>query len=146
VNPEFDRLRKRSEIRVAEEARQREMEVMRRQLGRLQQRLLETDKLADKLKDLGQEALTEEELAKLQRRPRVELDIAHLTSELGLDACGADQDVDSEEEEQQAKEAVKTVRVQKQREKEKVQKAHHEDKRAMQKERNKCRERKLTED
>lgn len=145
VNPELSRIRARCAVAAAEQATQRKQDTMRRQLQRLQQRLQETNKLEERAKDAGIEALTEAEQAKLKRRGQVEVEIERLMRDLGLDVALDRDSEDSSESDELGKgqAAVSPIQIQKRREKEKAQKQHHEDKRALQKERKQNRDRKF---
>ena len=138
VNPILESLRELREAHLAQQEEQHQREILRRQLQRLQQRLQETEKLEDKIAQKGREALTAEELAKVARRPQVEADVERLLHELGLDQHSEEGSEVDPEEEREAELAEKR------RAKERVQRRHHAEKRAMQQERQKNRDRKFS--
>ncbi|CAE7202617.1 ASB14 [Symbiodinium sp. CCMP2592] len=139
VSPDLERIRELREECAAQQAHEHHLETLRRQLQRLQQRLQETERLEEKAQTKGNEALTEEEKAKIQRRGQVEADIERVTHELGMDT-GSQEEDEADPQEERDQEIARH-----RREKERIQRRHHEDKRAMQKERRQNRERKFSE-
>lgn len=140
VNPALEQLRELKQAYLAQQEELHQREVLRRQLHRLQQRLQETEKLEEKLAQKGREALTAEELAKVARRPQVEADIERLVHELGLDHHSEEEGSEVDPEEEREAELAE-----KRRAKERVQRRHHAEKRALQQERQKNRDRKFSE-
>jgi len=145
ASPHVQQLREKHQTLVREQARRRELDSLKRQLGRLQQRLQETERLEKRAEEQGVEALTEEEQAKLQRRGQMERECERLCRELGLEQ--EESETASEDEAENASAVAArpnqgVAAVAKRREKEKQQKEHHENKRAVQKERRQKREQK----
>jgi len=148
ASPELDMLRRRKLEKAEEEEQMRRHDVMQLKLQRLRLRLQETDKLEERLKEKGPDALTEEEHAKLQRRPQAEAEVQKLSYELGLEQEGSD----TSEEEIDADPScsagscgaqAKQVALERRRAKEKQQKEWGRNKQALQKERSKNRDRKF---
>lgn len=137
VNPAVDFIREMREAKLAQQEEEHQREVWRRQLQRLQQRLQETEKLEEKAS--RQEALTSEETAKVGRRPQVEAEIERLIHELGLDHHSEEEESEADPEEERS-----AALAERRRAKERVQRQHHEEKRAMQKERQRNRDRKFS--
>lgn len=141
ASAELDKWREIRRQKLAEEAQLREEHCLHQKLQRLNQRIQETDRLEEKAKANGMDALTEEEQAKIQRRPQFEMEIQRISRELGLDD-EEDNEMSEGEILAETEKEHAAAAVQRRHEKERQQKDHAENKRALQKERRKNREQK----
>lgn len=150
ANAEVPWLQRRRQELLEEAAKKQELERIQLQLQRSQQKLQDIYKLEDRAKEKGLEALTEEERAKIGRREEVLHTCERLVGQLGLrgsDAAAAvgERSSGEEESDDRAQLPIEQQLIARRRDKEKQHKLHHESKKAMQKERQKLRERKYVE-
>jgi len=160
ASPEIEALRRASAERAASEERHRRREAVELKLQRLRLRLQETDRLEARLQEGGPEALTEEELAKLQRRPEAEAQVMRLSAELGLHQQQEGSDTDDDEDGEEKAEGLGAAargrsgdggpseksqqeKQERRRAKERQVKEWGKNKQALQKERSKNRDRKF---